>query len=111
MRTNLVCTLILNCGYAFMKLFFYDEAYKCFSYAAEIAPVAADAYLRRSQVVMYNKESSMDDLKDAVKDANVALERRPNDRFYKQHKQDLENVINNYLTKKIMFVKEMVSKA
>ena len=111
MRTNLVVTLLLNCGYAFMKLFFYEEAYRCFNYAIEIAPVAADAYLRRSQVVMYNKESSMDDLKEAVNDSNKALEKRPNDKFYKQHKADLENVINNYLTKSIMFTKEIVSKA
>ena len=60
---------------------------------------------------MYNKESTMDDFKQAVEDANKALEKRPNDKFYKQHKVDLENVINNYLTKQIMFTKEMVSKA
>jgi tetratricopeptide (TPR) repeat protein len=83
MRTNLVVTLLLNCGYAFMKLFFYNEAYKCFNYALELAPIASDAYLRRSQVIMYNKESTMDDFKEAVDDSNKALEKRPNDKFYK----------------------------
>jgi hypothetical protein len=48
MRTNLVVTLLLNMGYCFMKMFFYKEAYKCFTYAMELAPVASDAYLRRS---------------------------------------------------------------
>jgi tetratricopeptide (TPR) repeat protein len=48
MRTNLVVTLLLNMGYCFMKMFFYAEAKKCFTYAIQLAPVAADAYLRRS---------------------------------------------------------------
>jgi hypothetical protein len=42
---------------------------------------------------MYNKESSMDDLKRAVEDVNKALEKRPKDKFYLQHKADLTNVI------------------
>mgnify|MGYP000028521069 CR=1 FL=1 len=48
MRTNLVVTLLLNMGYCFMKMFFYKEAHKCFTYAIELAPVAADGFLRRS---------------------------------------------------------------
>jgi tetratricopeptide (TPR) repeat protein len=48
LRTNLVVTLLLNIGYCYMKMFFFDEAYKTFSYAIELAPFAADAYLRRS---------------------------------------------------------------
>lgn len=90
MRTNLVVTLLMNCGYCFMKLFFFEEARKCFDYALELAPVAADALLRRSQCVMYNKEADMAALRQAVKDANQALERRPKDKFYNQHKQELE---------------------
>jgi len=35
---------------------------------------------------MYNKESNMADYKLAVEDVNKALERRPNDKFYKAHK-------------------------
>lgn len=42
---------------------------------------------------MYNKESTMEELKQAVNDANKALEKRPKDKFYNQHKKDLENVI------------------
>lgn len=48
MRTNLVVTLLLNIGYCYMKLFFYDESIKCFDYALALAPIASDAYLRRS---------------------------------------------------------------
>jgi hypothetical protein len=32
---------------------------------------------------MCNKESDIEDLKEAVKDANKAIEMRPNDKFYK----------------------------
>lgn len=63
MRKNLVVTLLMNCGYSYMKLFMFDEAYKCFDYALEIAPEASDCHLRRSQVLMYNKASDMDDFK------------------------------------------------
>ena len=48
MRTNLVVTLLMSIGYCNMKLHFYSEAIKCFSYAIDLAPIAADAYLRRS---------------------------------------------------------------
>jgi hypothetical protein len=48
MRTNLVVTLIMSCGSAYMKLYYFDEAMKCFNYAIELAPFAADAYIRRS---------------------------------------------------------------
>lgn len=48
LRSNLVVTLLLNIGYCYMKLFFYDEAKKCFDMAADLAPIASDAYLRRS---------------------------------------------------------------
>jgi hypothetical protein len=42
---------------------------------------------------MYSKESTMEDYKIAVADANVALGKRPNDKFYKAHKLELEQVI------------------
>lgn len=48
MRTNLVVTLLMNISYCYLKLFFFDEAYKTLSYAIELAPIASDAYLRRS---------------------------------------------------------------
>lgn len=48
MRTNLVVTLLMSMGYCYMKLFYYDEALKCFDYAIELAPMASDVYLRRS---------------------------------------------------------------
>lgn len=60
---------------------------------------------------MYNKESDMGDLKKAVDDVNKALQKRPKDKFYNSHKQELENVIQNYLTNKILFVREMIGKA
>jgi len=82
MRTNLVVTLLMSIGYCYMKLFYFDEAIKCFSYAIELAPIAADAYLRRSQAIMYNKESTIDELKMAVEDVNKAIDKRPKDKFY-----------------------------
>lgn len=41
----------------------------------------------------------MKEYKQAVDDANKALQKRPNDKFYKQHKQDLDAVILNYINK------------
>ena len=83
LRTNLVVQLLLNLAYAYMKLNFFDEAEKCLTQAIEIAPYAADAYLRRSQAIMYNWESTMMDYKQALEDVNEALKRKPNDKFYK----------------------------
>ena len=111
MRTNLVVTLLMSCAYCFMKLFYFHEARKCLDYALELAPTACDAYLRRSQCAMYNKESGMVELKKAVDDANKALEKRPKDKFYNQHKQDLETTIKNYISGRIMFITKLVEKA
>ena len=48
MRTNMVVTLLMSMGYCYMKLHYHTEALKCLDYAIELAPVAADAYYRRS---------------------------------------------------------------
>lgn len=93
MRTNLVCTLLMSIAYSYMNLHFYNEAMKCLTYAIELVPLASDAYLRRSQVIMYNKESTIEDLKCAVEDANKALEKRPKDKFYLAHKEELTKVV------------------
>jgi tetratricopeptide (TPR) repeat protein len=48
LRSNLVVTLLMSIGYCYMKLFYFDEATKCFNFAIELMPMASDAYLRRS---------------------------------------------------------------
>lgn len=53
----------------------------------------------------------MEDLKKAVDDANKALEKRPKDKFYNAHKAELEKVIQNYVTNRILFIRDMISKA
>ena len=60
---------------------------------------------------MYNKESTMDDLKKAVDDVNKALEKRPKDKFYQQHRLELETAIKNNISAKIMFITKLVEKA
>lgn len=42
---------------------------------------------------MYNFESNMMDYKQALNDLEEAIKKRPNDKFYKQHKQDLDETI------------------
>ena len=53
----------------------------------------------------------MIDLKAAVVDANKALEKRPKDKYYNAHKQELETTIKNYISGKIMFITKLVEKA
>ena len=84
---------MLNLSSAYLHLHFYDEAEKCLSYAIELAPYAADAYIRRSQAIMYNFESNMMDFKQAINDCSEALKRKPNDKFYKAHKEELDGII------------------
>lgn len=48
LRSNLVVTLLMNMGYCYQKLFFYDEANKCYNYALELIPIASDGHLRKS---------------------------------------------------------------
>lgn len=44
-------------------------------------------------------------------DANKAIEKRPKDKFYQQHKKDLDAVIQANLNKQLTFIREMVDKA
>ena len=72
MRKNLVATLFLNMGYCFMNLNHLDEAIKCFNYTLELADIASDGYLRRSQARMLDPEASLETLKSALDDASKA---------------------------------------
>lgn len=73
MRMNMVVQLLLNITYCYMKLFFFDEAKKCLEYIIDICPLATDAYLRRSQLVMYDKESNYKNFEQAIKDADYCI--------------------------------------
>lgn len=53
----------------------------------------------------------MADYKQAVEDANVAVSKRVNDKFYKTHKLELEQVIQNYVSRKASFIREIADKA
>jgi tetratricopeptide (TPR) repeat protein len=90
MRTNLVVTLLMSQAYCLLKLHHYTEAIRCLDYAIELAPIAADAYFRRSQARTYNRLATIAELRMAVDDANKALERRPKDKIYHKHKEHLE---------------------
>lgn len=111
MRTNLVVTLLMSVGYCYLRLHFYSEALKCFDYALELAPIAADAYLRRSQCRMYNRLSSIAELRLAMDDANKAIERRPKDKLYLKHKELLEQTMVSQISKEVAFVTKLVDKA
>ena len=111
MRTNLVVTLLMSIAYCYLKLHFYTEVLKCLDYAIEIAPIAADAYFRRSQVRMYNRLSSIAELRLAMEDANKALERRPKDKIYHKHKQLLEQTIVTQISREVGFITKLVDKA
>lgn len=53
----------------------------------------------------------MYELKKAVEDVNKAIDKRPKDKFYKEHKSLLENTIKNHITERIMFINRIVEKA
>ncbi len=53
----------------------------------------------------------MEDLKRAVTDANKALEKRPKDKFYLAHKEELTKVILAKITNKVQFVSELIDRA
>ena len=108
MRTNMVVTLLMSMSYCYLKLHYHTEALKCLDYAIELAPVAADAYLRRSQVRMYNKLASISDLKLALEDINIAIEKRPKDKLYKQHKELVNETIRNQIAKEVVLVSKLV---
>lgn len=93
MRVNMVVTLLLSISYCYIKLHYYGEAMKCLDYAIELAPIAADAYFRRSQIRTHNRLATIAELRLAVEDANKAVERRPKDKIYQKHKDHLEHTI------------------
>lgn len=111
MRTNMVVTLLMSQAYCYLKLHYYGEAMKCLDYAIELAPIAADAWFRRSQTRMNNRLASIAELRLAVDDANKAVERRPKDKIYHKHKEHLEHTIKNQIMKEVDFINKLVEKA
>lgn len=95
MRMNLVVTLLMSIAYCYIRLHYYTEALKCLDYAIELAPIAADAFYRRSQTRMYNRRSTIEELRLAMDDANKAIEKRPKDNVYRKHAELLDATIKN----------------
>ena len=110
MRTNLVVTLLMSIGYCYLRLHYYTESQKCLDYALELAPIAADAYYRRSQLRMYNRLSTIRELRLSVDDANKAVERRSKDKMYQKHKTLLDQAIMNQIAKEAVFINKLVEK-
>ena len=111
MRTNLVVTMLLNMSYCYLKLNNHSEALRCLEYGLELAPIAADCYFRRSQVRLYNKKSTVKDLRLAMDDANKALDRRPKDKIYQKHKVLVEEAIKEKIVVEVKFIEKLLEKA
>lgn len=60
---------------------------------------------------MYNRLSSIAELRLAMDDANKAIERRPKDKVYLKHKQLLEQTMVTQISKEVAFVTKLVEKA
>ena len=89
-QTQHFSNMMLNMSYCYLRIHNHSEALRCLEYGLELAPIAADCYFRRSQVRLYNKKSTVKDLRLAMDDANKALERRPKDKIYHKHKALVE---------------------
>ena len=60
---------------------------------------------------MYNKGSPMEDFNQAIEDADKAIEKRPKDKFYLSHKQELIKTMESTLAQRVKFAKDLVGKA
>ena len=111
MRTNIVVTLLMSLGYCYLRLHNYQEAYKNLDYALTLAPTAPDVLYRRSQTLTYHRHSTIAQLKQAMQDVDKAIEKRPKDKIYKQHKEKVDQTIRDRITKEVSFINKLVEKA
>jgi tetratricopeptide (TPR) repeat protein len=111
MRTNLVVTMLLNMSYCYLRMHHHSEALRCLDYGLELAPIAADCYFRRSQVRLYNRKSTVKELRLAMDDANKALDRRPKDKIYHKHKALVEQGIRDKIVTEVKFIEKLLEKA
>jgi len=104
MRINLVVTILMSLGYCYLRLHNYQEAYRNLDYALTLAPTAADVLFRRSQVFTYHRHSSIAHLKQAMQDVEKAIEKRPKDKIYRQHRDKVDKTIRDRITKEVNFI-------
>ena len=50
-------------------------------------------------------------MKQAVQDIDKAIEKRPKDKVYRQHKEKVDQTIRDRLTKEVSFITKLVEKA
>mgnify|MGYP002524482446 FL=1 len=69
--------LLKRMGYCYIHLCSFSEAIECFNEAFKyVDDDCPDFYFRRAQARIYNKASTLNDLKNALGDLNKALSRK-----------------------------------
>ncbi|MCQ2821329.1 MAG: hypothetical protein MJ252_29055, partial [archaeon] len=98
-------------AYAHMELREYSVAIECLDECVEVAEdKVADVYFRRSQARTYNKFSKAEDYEKAMKDIEKAIELKPEEEIYKQHKEILEKIINDKAEAELNSVRNLIEK-
>jgi tetratricopeptide (TPR) repeat protein len=97
-----VVYLLMNLSYAYMELRHFTEAIECMDEAIPMAEdKVPDLYFRRSQARTYNKFSTEEELQLAMEDIDKAIELKPDENIYKEHKMKLENIKKEKLVKEL----------
>jgi tetratricopeptide (TPR) repeat protein len=87
--------LLLNLSYAYLELRHFKDALHCLDECEKYAEEkVADVFFRRSQVRSYNKLSSDEDLKLAMKDIKKAIELKKDISIYNEHLMVLKTIMN-----------------
>lgn len=98
-------------AYAHMELREYSMAIECLDECVEVAEdKVADVYFRRSQARTYNRFSKAKDYEMAMADIDKAIELKPEEPIYKEHKEKLNKIISERIQAQVASIKKLIER-
>ena len=90
----MVLSLLLNLSVSFMKAHHFKESVKCLNEAINMTNISPEVYHRKSQAICYNLFSSIEELIEAKKCIEIAIQMKPDEIKYMAFVEIIEKRIH-----------------
>ena len=107
----MLVSLLLLQSIVHMQLSHYEEAIKCCDAALIISSESPEIFYRKSQAILYNSASTVQDLKLALENAEAAIKIRSSETRYQDHLKAVRNRIDEKKEMEKKIVDSVVSTA
>ena len=92
MRKSLMLQLYLNMSAAYIKLNNYSVAMQCIEDCFSLSDKVSQIYLRKGQILLSNQSSTLEDLYEAKKSIETAIEMKKTEKIFQSNENILKMV-------------------